>query len=120
VRTTFFRRIGALAAVIPLTLLLVGCAHSNDHVTMSSVSINGATGYSPTTIVASKKDNLIVTVANTTDKTHGFSIQGYKRIVKTVAPGKTLTIKISLTQAGTFKVYCQLHPAHGTATLIVQ
>jgi plastocyanin len=33
--------------------------------------------------------------------------------------GQTKTVKFKASQAGTFPVYCQLHPTHGKAELAV-
>ena len=58
-------------------------------------------------------------VSNRTDKTHGFSIDAYG-IHRTEDPGKPITVQFTAKQAGTFKIYCQLHPTHQPATLIVR
>jgi nitrosocyanin len=81
--------------------------------------VSGGAGFDPTTITADKEDTLALRVGNTTDKTHGFSIEGYG-IKQTVDPGQTLNLKFRLSSAGTFKIFCQLHPTHQTATLVVR
>jgi len=37
-----------------------------------------------------------------------------------VEPGKPLKVKFSAGKPGTFKIFCQLHPAHQMATLVVE
>lgn len=113
------RKAGALVAAVPLVALLVGCGHATDHRAITSTVVGGATGYYPTTITVDKEDTLVLNVGNGTDKTHGFSIEGYG-ITKTVDPNQTLHLKFRLSSAGTFRIFCQLHPAHQTATLVVQ
>lgn len=99
--------------------MLGGCGHATSHRSISSTLVSGATGYFPTSIVVNKEDTLSLNVGNGTEKTHGFSIEGYQ-VVKTVDPNQTVKVKIHLGRAGTFKIFCQLHPAHQTATLIVR
>jgi len=119
VNRTLPRRTAALVAAVPLVLMLTGCSHATAHRSITSSVVNTATGYFPTSIVVNKEDTLSLHVGNGTDKVHGFSIEGYK-VRKTVDPNQTLKLKIHLGRAGTFRIYCQLHPAHQPATLIVR
>lgn len=99
--------------------MLSGCSHSTVHRSITSTAVDGGTGYLPTSITVNKEDTLALNVGNGTAKTHGFSIEGYK-VARTVDPNQTLKLKIHLGRAGTFKIFCQLHPAHQTSTLIVR
>ena len=119
-KTTLPRRLGVVAAAVPLVLGFAACGHSTEHASISAVAVAGGNGWSTPTITGDKKDKIVITVGNTTNETHGFSIEGYPKVVKTVAPGQTISVKVPLTQGGTFKIFCQLHKAHQTATLIVQ
>lgn len=116
--TTLVRRAAALAVAVPLTLLLSGCSHQTVHRAIAATSVDGKPGFSHAVINGNKEDTMVIKVGNGLDKTHGFSIEGYQ-VKKTVDPGKTVEVKFRLSRAGTFKIYCQLHPAHQTATLIV-
>ena len=49
-----------------------------------------------------------MTVGNATDAVHGFSIEGYG-IQEEIQPGAALELEFTATNAGTYKVYCQLH-----------
>ena len=118
-RTDHRRRIAAAAAAVPLVLLFTGCATPTDHREITATVINGAAGFDPAAITVEKEDTVVITVSNTTDKTHGFSIQGMG-VRKTVDPNQTLRVKFRAGRGGAFKIYCQLHPAHGTATLLVE
>jgi len=58
-------------------------------------------------------------VTNTAkDKQHGFSIDDFN-VHEVIDQGKTSTVKFKASKAGTFKVYCQLHPAHKPSELTV-
>jgi heme/copper-type cytochrome/quinol oxidase subunit 2 len=116
----FVRKAGALLAGLALAVSLVACGTSTVHETMAATFVSsGAAGFYPTTITVNKKDEVIITVGNGTDKTHGFSIDGY-HVQKTVDPNQTIQVKFKAKRAGTFKIYCQLHPTHQTAVLQVQ
>lgn len=118
-KRTLPRRAAALVAAAPLVLMLGGCTHETAHRSITSTLVSGATGYVPTSIIVNKEDTLALNVGNGTDKVHGFSIEGY-HVTKTVEPNQTVKVRFRLGRAGTFKIYCQLHPAHQTATLIVR
>ncbi len=118
-KRTLPRRTAALVAAAPLVLMLGACGHANAHRSITSTLVSGATGYFPVNIIANKEDTLFLNVGNGTEKVHGFTIEGYQ-VAKTVDPNQTLKVKLHLGRAGTFKIFCQLHPAHQTATLIVR
>jgi plastocyanin len=40
-------------------------------------------------------------------------------VAETIDQGKTTTVKFKADKAGTYRVYCQLHPTHGAAELVV-
>jgi len=65
---------------------------------------------------------LVLIVSNSLSAEHGFSIDsmGVKEVIK-VAEEKTITVPLenidkSVTE---YRVYCQLHPKHGPATLTI-
>ena len=113
------RKAGPLLACLALTLSLVACGTTTAHRTIAATYVGSGAGFYPTTITVDKKDEVILTVGNGTDKTHGFSIEGYP-VHKTVDPNQTIRVKFKAKRAGTFKIYCQLHPTHQTAVLQVQ
>ena len=108
----------ALAAVVAVALSACGGTETV-HRTVNAAVVSGAPGFTPPTITVDKRNRVVLKVGNTTDKTHGFSIEGYG-IHEEVKPGEPIEVKFTATGAGTYKVYCQLHPAHQTATLIVR
>ena len=113
------RKASPLLAGLTLTVSLVACGTTTVHRTMAATYVGTGSGFYPTTITVDKKDEVIIRVGNGTDKTHGFSIEGY-RVHKTVDPNQTIQVKFRAKRAGTFKIYCQLHPTHQTAVLQVQ
>jgi nitrosocyanin len=114
-----FRRSFA-AAVVGLGLIASGCGgHPTVHRSIASVAVAGGTGYEPTVVTVSKDDNVVLAVGNATAVVHGFSIEGYG-IQTEIQPGQPTDLKFKAVHPGTFKVYCQLHPGHKIATLVVQ
>ncbi len=107
-----------LAAVTAVGLS--GCGGTR-HVTKSvdAAVVDGAAGFSPSTITVDKRNRVTLDVGNTTDKIHGFSIEGYG-VQEEVKPGEPIEVQFTATKAGTYKVYCQLHESHQTATLVVR
>ena len=109
-----------VAAPALAALVLTGCGgHANLVRSIDAAQINGGAGFSPARIVVHKDDNVTLDVGNTTATKHGFSIEGYG-IHDEVDPGADLKVKFSAGKPGTFKIFCQLHPAHQTATLVVE
>ncbi|MFN2608205.1 MAG: cupredoxin domain-containing protein [Acidimicrobiales bacterium] len=109
---------GALAGA--LALVLAGCAGGQtEHHTITAALVQGKAGFDPATVTVHHGDTVDFTVLNTTDKTHGFSIQGYG-ITKLSDPSAgPLHVRFTAGKAGTYKIFCQLHPTHQTATLTV-
>jgi nitrosocyanin len=113
------RRLSAVA-LLGLSLVLAGCGgHATVRRSIDAAVVGGGAGFDPSTVTVHKDDNVRLTVGNTTDKTHGFSVEGYG-IHDEVNPGTPLQVKFKAKKPGTFKIFCQLHPAHRIATLVVQ
>ncbi|HEX8769599.1 MAG TPA: cupredoxin domain-containing protein [Acidimicrobiales bacterium] len=101
-------------------MALTGCGNeTTSHRTINAAAVNGKPGFAPEVIEVHKGDKVDLTVGNTTDKAHGFSIDGYGLKAKTVDPGKPIHVKFTAKKTGTYKVFCQLHPAHQAATFQV-
>lgn len=98
---------------------VAGCGGGAATRTVSAAMVGAAPGFSPSTITVDKGDKVALTVGNDTAKTHGFSVEGYG-IAKEVAPGSPLKVTFTASKEGVYKVFCQLHPAHQTATLVVR
>jgi nitrosocyanin len=119
VRTDLRRRATAAFAAAALPFALSACGNDTVRRSIAAASVSGAPGFSPMTIVVNQEDPVILRVGNGTDREHGFTIEGYRRTT-VVQPNETKEIKFKATRSGSFKIFCQLHPAHQTATLIVQ
>ena len=113
------RRRAAAVAAVALALGLAGCGTGTDRRAIAATIVSGSAGYFPDPIAVDKEDTVRLKVGNGTDRTHGFSIEGY-RIRRTVDPNQTLDLRFKATRAGLFKIFCQLHPTHQTATLVVR
>jgi len=116
-KTSPARRAFVFVAVALVTL--VGCVGQSAHRTISATIVDGKPGFSPDVVSVHKGDHVDLTVRNTTDKTHGFEIEGYRvtRLIDPTAP--TVHVKFTAHQGGTFRIFCQLHEKHQTATLVV-
>ena len=115
------RRSVALASLaLAAATLLAGCgSEKTDQLKADDGPIEGGNGITPATLTAHKGRNVEIQVTNTAkDKEHGFSIDAFK-VGEVIGQGKTTTVKFKADKAGTYKVYCQLHPTHKPAELVV-
>jgi nitrosocyanin len=109
----------ASVALAAMGLLGACGGDKTDHLSVDDGPVASGNGMTPEKLAAHKGDKVEIKVANTAkDKQHGFSIDefGVKQVVD---QGKTTTVKFKADKAGTFKVYCQLHPTHKPAELTV-
>jgi heme/copper-type cytochrome/quinol oxidase subunit 2 len=124
----------ALAALASIPLLLAGCVSVHDVdasdsggafrsdvsvVQIVSTNVQGKNVYIPSTIVITSGRRYKLSIFNTTDTPHGFTIDG--TAVQTVLePQKEQLIELPELEAGRiYAIHCQLHPGHRTATLVV-
>ena len=113
-------RVGWGVVVAGLLVLAAACGGgATESRAMSAAMVGGAAGFTPSRITVNKGDKVQLTVRNTTDRPHGFTIEGYG-IREEVAPGQPLKKRFTADKSGNYKVLCQLHPQHQTATLVVQ
>ena len=116
------RRHVALAAVgLTVMAALSGCgeAEKTDRLTVDDGPVAGGAGITPERIETTVGTAMEIKVRNTAnDKPHGFSIDEFK-VGETVDQGQTKTVKFVASKAGTYRVYCQLHPTHKPAELVV-
>lgn len=110
----------ALAAVVATGLSACGGSESVSRTIDATKGGGGeGAGFSPDTITVDKRNRVHLEVGNTTASLHGFSIEGYG-VVEQVSPGNVLDVEFTAINAGTYRVYCQLHETHRTATLVVR
>lgn len=122
----------AFRSVIRLTIVLLaiaGCAgvghassgYESDQSVIQVVSTNvqGKNVYIPSTIVLTAGKEHTLSLFNTTDTPHGFRIEGLD--VETILPSKQEhELKLPVLEGGkVYRIHCQLHPAHRSATLVV-
>jgi len=77
---------------------------------------NGGTSYffSPTVLTGTAGQKLTVTVKNTGDTEHNFSIDS-KSISKNIQPGQQATVTVTLPTSGSLVFYCVFHKSLGMA-----
>ena len=101
-------------------VLLVGCSgnHKTENFRINATSVNDQSAFSIGTITVTQGNKVNIRVDNTTDKAHGFSIDAFN-IHRVVEPKKPQVVSFTPNKTGQFSVYCQLHPAHVPARMIV-
>jgi len=112
----------ALLILPPLlagSLVFGACGVKTTHKVIAAAAVTGGNGWMPSAPIRVKEGRkLVIKVGNKTKETHGFSIDAFG-VKDTVDPGKTIEVKLTPTQKGTYVVYCQLHPKHKKTALIV-
>jgi nitrosocyanin len=107
-----------MAAVSALALVGCGGNHKTESFRVAITSANGVSCFNIGTITVTEGDKVNIEVDNTTEKAHGFSIDAFN-IHRVVEPAQAQTVSFTPSKTGQFKVYCQLHPAHVPASMIV-
>lgn len=105
----------ALAA----TAALGACGQDTVTRSIAIATPGGTAGFAPTEMTVDKGDAVVLTVRNTATAEHGFSIAG-QGVTEVVPPGEAVEIRFAAGRAGTFRIFCQLHEGHQTATLTVR
>lgn len=108
----------ALVAAVGLALAACG-GQETVQKSIDATRVGEGAGFVPSTITVDKRNRVGMEVGNTTDRAHGFSIEGYG-IQEVVEPGQTIEVDFVAGKAGTYRIYCHLHEAHQPATLVVQ
>src|SRR5438270_5124866 len=108
----------ALAAITS-AVILAGCGNNKtEHFRINATTVNGVAGFSVGTVTATEGDKVDIRIDNDTTRDHGFSIDAFN-IHRVVKPQQPQTISFTPKKTGEFRIYCQLHPAHVPARLIV-
>ena len=108
-----------VAAAVASALLFAGCSNKKtENFRINATVINGASGFSVGTITVTEADKVDLRIDNDTDKDHGFSIDAFN-IHRVVKPHQPQTVSFTPKKTGEYRIYCQLHPAHVPARLIV-
>ena len=80
--------------------------------------VGGKNVYIPSTIALAAQRAVSLSLFNTTDKPHGFAIPALD--IEVVVPEQVeQRIELPALPAGLYRIHCQLHEAHRSATLLV-
>jgi nitrosocyanin len=113
------RVVAAAVALAAAAALLAGCGEDTDKLSVTDGPVESGNAMTPAKLTATKGHEVKITVTNTAkDKQHGFSIDEFN-VKETIDQGKATTVKFKADKAGTFRVYCQIHPTHKPAELTV-
>ena len=112
----------ALAFALALgasSALAQGFESDVDTIQVISANVGGKNVFIPSTIVVTSGKPITLSIFNTTDVPHGFSIPGLH--VEAVLPAQQeFEVKLPALEGGhVYRINCQLHPAHRTAELVV-
>lgn len=116
-----------LAVLVILTLVITGCAGSmggSEDAKFESVEVDGVKVWrgGGTINLKDRTKPLTLKVTNTLAADHGFAIDTMK-VKEVIKAGEERTITVPLGNIDMsltpHRVYCQLHPKHGVATLTV-
>ena len=120
------RSVIRLATVL---LVIAGCAgvgHASSGyesdasvVQVVSTNVQGKNVYIPSTIVVTAGKEHTLSLFNTTETPHGFRIDALD--IEAILPAQEeFELKLPALEGGkVYRIHCQLHPAHRTATLVV-
>jgi len=113
------RALAVAVAAAASAAVLVGCGnHKTENFRINATLVNGASAFSVGTITATQGDKVDIRVDNNTSRDHGFSIDAFN-IHRVVKPHEPQTVSFTPKRTGEFRIYCQLHPTHVPARLLV-
>ena len=110
---------GGLQSQANPTDSLAGYQSDVSEIQVITAMVGGKNVYIPSTIVVTAGRPQTLSIFNTTDKPHGFTIKGLS-IEAVLNPGEETRIELPVLKgAEIYTIGCQLHPPHRTATLVV-
>jgi heme/copper-type cytochrome/quinol oxidase subunit 2 len=115
------RQLAVASVALAATALLAGCGGpKTDHLKADDGPLQpSGNGITPTKLAAHKGHKVQIVVTNTAkDKEHGFSIDAFD-IHRVIKPRQPQHVTFTPKKTGEFRIYCQLHPAHQPAQLVV-
>ena len=113
------RTLSRAVLVVLATATLSSCATEPVERSMSAALVGGSAGFRPASVRVQQGEKVDLTVNNRTTAPHGFTIQDHN-VSRTVDPDKPIHVRFTARQVGRFRIFCQLHPAHQPATLVVR
>ena len=114
------RSVALTSLALAAATVFAGCSdEKTDHLTADDGPVESGNAITPAKLTAHEGRKVVITVTNTAkDKQHGFSIDEFG-VKETIDQGKTTTVKFKADKPGTYRVYCQIHPPHKAAELVV-
>ena len=85
---------------------------------MVSTNVQGKNIYIPGTVVVEAGKPRTLSIFNTTDTPHGFSIKA-AGIEAILPPKEEHKVELPAMRTGIYLIHCQLHPPHSNAQLVV-
>jgi heme/copper-type cytochrome/quinol oxidase subunit 2 len=92
--------------------------HGDPPIEMVSTNVQGKNIYIPGTVVVEAGKPRTLSIFNTTDTPHGFSIKG-AGIEAVLPPKEEHEVELPAMKPGIYLIHCQLHPPHRNAQLLV-
>lgn len=98
--------------------------HAHDHaaaadpIEIVSTNVQGKNVFIPSTVIVEAGKPRTLSLYNTTDTPHGFTIEVAK-VEEVLMPGKEQQIELPALEPGLYKIGCHLHPPHRSAQLLV-
>ena len=89
-----------------------------DVVEVVSTNVQGKNVFIPSTIVVEAGEPQVLSIFNTTDTPHGFSIVAAD-IHEVLPVRQEHRVELPAMKPGIYAVHCQLHPPHRSARLLV-
>jgi hypothetical protein len=98
---------------------LAGYQSDDSEIQVISAVVGGKNIFIPSTIVVSAGKPQALSIFNTADKPHGFTIRGLS-IEIVLMPGEETRVELPVLEGSEiYTIGCHLHPPHRTATLVV-
>lgn len=112
--------IASAVSVFLLAQPVVAGHHESDTdvVEIVSTNVQGKNVFIPSTIVVEAGEPQVLSIYNTTDTPHGFSIAA-ANVHEVLPAGREHRVALPALEPGIYKVHCQLHPPHRSARLLV-
>ncbi len=89
-----------------------------DPIEIVSTNVQGKNVYIPSTVIVEAGKPRTLSLFNTTDTPHGFTIE-VAGIEEVLMPGKEQQVELPALKPGLYKIGCHLHPPHRSAQLLV-
>ena len=112
------RRLVSAAAILVLAVGAGACGDDDDSASITEnadIVIDDSRVFDPTEITIDENKEVTITVANTDDERHNFTVS-FVGIDQDIEPGQRVDVKIPATtnpSAGFLSFYCEFHQSEG-------